>query len=85
MAARSGHDQAGAGLDALVDRIVGGGIAGVEGDQNIGARDVRVRDRAGHELQAGKFARAGYIVTQIDELASRLNACDIRIYPPHRA
>ena len=59
MAARGDDDEVGFRRDALSNRIVGRRVAGMQGDQDVGAGAVKAVDRALGEMQ---FFKTGIIV-----------------------
>src|ERR1035437_3519217 len=82
LAAGRDHQQRGAGRDALGQRIVGGGVARVQGDEDVdGSFDFRLGifdligiNLTGGETEIGKAVLADDPVAEIDQLQAGLDA-----------
>src|SRR2546423_11985058 len=76
--ARRGDDDRGSGLDALEYCVVGRRVAGVERDEQVGARQREVLNETGLKLQAVEARAPRYLVAQFDKLGARLDAGNVR-------
>lgn len=68
VAAGGDDDEAGARCDSLEEGVVGGGIAGVEGYDDVGVCAVGVRDGSLLEAEAGVAVAGSYLVAEGDHV-----------------
>ena len=76
MAAGGGDDDGGFGGDAFVERVVGGGVAGVKGDEDVDVLGIEIGDVTPDEFEATVAAGGGDVVAEIDEVGAGFDAGD---------
>jgi hypothetical protein len=76
MAARSSDDDLSISGDTFVDRVVGGGVARVEGDQNIDISEFGFGNRALNEVEPVEAAGFCDVVAEQNEFGAEFDACD---------
>jgi hypothetical protein len=77
VAARRAHDDGCARADAGVQRVIGGGVAGVQRNHDVEALRHEAADVAGLEAQAVEPAFGDGVVAQLDEIRPQLDADDV--------
>lgn len=78
VAAGGDDDDLRAGLDAFGQSFVGGGVAGMERDDDVGARAVVIGNTALHEVEAGEGVVLGDAVAEGDHVGAVLDAHHLR-------
>ncbi len=74
LAAGRDNEQTGAGGETLGESVVGGGVAGVQGDENIHIDESDGGDVARDEAEVGQLAFLGESVAEIDQRGAGLDA-----------
>ena len=77
MATGRDQDQAGLLPNALAERVVGGGIAGVKGDEQIDGTRIGLGDGAHLELEALELEALGELVGVLDQVGACLDPGDV--------
>ncbi len=77
VAARRAQDDRGPGAQAVVDRVVGGDVAGVQRDHHVQAGGRVVAHVAGVEAQAIELVALGGGVAQVHQRLAQLHAGDL--------